>query len=110
MADTNMLPREPARGLFRTPILTHLTLDQRLGPKLNAGGDMLEFALFSSLLCLLGTITTLAAVALHFARDDRGMNPDSRAISSCDQSAFQAGVNLVSLLLGKLSITHLCFS
>src|SRR3954465_12490002 len=77
MADLHaQLTFEPARDLFGTPILTKLALDKCPGLRLDADGDVLEFALFSSLLCLLGTIATPALVALHFARDGRRVNSD----------------------------------
>ena len=77
MADLNVpLTFEPARDLFGTPILTKLTHDKCPGLWLNVDGNVLEFALLGSLLCLLGTIATPALVALHFARDGRRVNSD----------------------------------
>src|SRR5215210_1440078 len=77
MADLDVpLAFEPARNLFRTPILTKLTLDKCPGRRRNADGDVVEFAFFSSVLRLFGTIATPASVALHFARDGRRVNSD----------------------------------
>jgi hypothetical protein len=110
MADRGLLFQgEPARDLCRTPILTKLILNKRPGLRLNADGDMLELAFFSSVLCLLGAIATPASITREFARDGTGMDPNLGSNRKLSPVGFEAGVNLVSLLLGKLCVTDQCF-
>ena len=111
MADLDLLLfDEPARDLFRTPVLAQATFNDRPCLRRDADGDVVQFARLGFLLCLFGAIAPASSVASKFTRDGRGMNPDFGGNLKLFPVGFHAGINLVSLLRGKLSVTHQCYS
>ena len=97
---------EPPDDLLRTPLLAQERLDPCPGLLRDARLMRRQLARPCQFVGLLGTIAAPAAIAAQLARDSAFVAADDRGNLRLVLSGFHQGVNLVSLLAGKLRVTQ----
>ena len=106
MTDTNlsMLPH-PERDLLRDPILTELYFYPFPGlgwdPSVIPAAPIYGFAM-----SLFWTISSLTSVPFQFSADSRFVNSNRLGYFRLIMVSFQKCMNLISLTLGELVVTH----
>ena len=90
--------------------MPHQRLDKRPGLGLDAWLVRGQLSRQCQFLRLLRAIATLPAVALEFARDSGLVAANDGGHPGLAVVSFLQGVNLVSLLAGKLRVAHQCAS
>ena len=95
----------PQRNLFRAPILTDLFFYPSPGLRRNPAAVPTP-SLHCFVMCLLGAITSLAAVPSQFSADGRFVNSDCLGYLRLIVLTFQKCMNLISLTLGELVVAN----
>ena len=100
--------QQPARNLFRAPILTNFGLDQRPGFSLDSALTLLAPA-HCQTMGLLRSIAALTIIAIQFSTDRPFIHANAFSNLGLIMSHFQKRIYLVSLCLGKLFVgSHKC--
>ena len=97
---------ETPRNLFRTPVAAEQTLDY--SPRLRGDAWAVSGSVSGNgqLVRLLGPVAALPLVAAHFTRDGAPVAAYYLGDAGLVVSGSHQGVNLVSLLAGKLRVAH----
>ena len=104
-------PAHEANDLFRTPVLTQAfahPYHQRPRPLAGFVGPLASIRAVA--LSLLRAVAIGAAVTSNLSRDRATAAPNHLGYRSKAALVLQAGLNLVSLSLGQLSVSHLLFT